>query len=131
MSPALPRAGRAGRAWVRALVLLAGLAVAACGGTGPSSPVAPTTSSGGSFPPSPVVGVVVRVDSSGLSNVHGFDLRQADGTVLAFTMGTLENGAEFPPGHLAEHQATGSPVLVSFRILDGVPLVYRLEDAPP
>jgi hypothetical protein len=119
------------RGRLAAVIVLAALALGSCAGTDRSSPPPPTTSTGGSFPPSPVAGVVVHIDSSGLSNVHGFDLRLTDGTVLAFSLGPLDNGAAFPPGHLAEHQATGAPVLVSFRIVDGAPLVYRLEDAPP
>jgi hypothetical protein len=86
------------------------------------------------FPPSPVEGIVVSVDSAGLGQVRGFDLRSDAGTTH-FQMGTLENPTDFPPGHLAEHQATSSPVRVYFRVEGGgtVALVYRLEDAilPP
>ena len=113
--------------WVGVLVLVVvGAATAAC------SPVqSPTVAPVGSLPPSPVDGVVVHVDSAGLADVKGFDLRLPDGTVLAFTLGPLENGAQFAPGHLAEHQATGAPVRVSYRVVNGIPVVYRLEDAPP
>ena len=83
-----------------------------------------------SLPPSPVDGVVVHVDSAGLADVNGFDLRLTDGTVLGFTLGPLENGAQFAPGHLTEHEATGAPVRVFYRIANGIPVVYRLEDAP-
>ncbi len=44
-------------------------------------------------------------------------------------IGTLENGDEFPPGHLAEHLAAAAPILVYFRVQDGKLVVYRLEDA--
>ncbi|MGZ6269465.1 MAG: hypothetical protein ACXWMU_02695 [Candidatus Limnocylindrales bacterium] len=71
----------------------------------------------------------MSIDSKGLADVRGFTLRAADGHVYAFTLGQLENGAQFPPGHLAEHQATGSPVRVSFRIERGQLVVYRLDDA--
>jgi hypothetical protein len=108
------------------LVVLVGAAIAACG---PAQ--SPTVAPVGSLPPSPVDGVVVHIDSAGLADVKGFDLRLADGTVLAFTLGPLENGAAFPPGHLAEHEATGASVRVSYRVADGIPVVYRLEDAPP
>ena len=50
---------------------------------------------------------------------------------MTFKIGTLENGAEFPPGHLAEHLATSSPVRVYFRAEGPDLVVYRLEDAPP
>jgi len=88
---------------------------------GPASPGAPA---------SPVVGVVTKVDSSGLSSVNGFRLRLGDGSTLAFEIGTLENGDEFPPGHLAEHLATASPVEVFFRVENGALVVYRIQDAP-
>lgn len=142
MRPAL-RAGRLAslatrRGGLLALAVAAILATASCSATVGASPTTndpsappPTTSTGGSFPSSPVDGVVIDIESVSLSEVLGFDLRFADGTILAFTLGPLENGAEFAPGHLSEHQATGAPVRVSYRIVDGVPIVYRLEDAPP
>ena len=59
-----------------------------------------------------------------------FTLRTNSGQQVTFRIGTLENGDLFPPGHLAEHLATSSPVRVFFR-QDGADLVaYRLEDAP-
>jgi len=81
------------------------------------------------IPASPVDGVVVRVDSTGIGDVRGFTLRLAGGATLNMTLGTLENAAQFAPGHLAEHQATATPVRVYFVVTSGVPLVYRLEDA--
>ena len=108
------------------LLVLVGAAIAACG---PAA--SPTVGPVGSLPPSPVDGVVVHVDSAGLADVKGFDLRRTDGTILAFTLGPLENGAQFAAGHLSEHQATGIAVRVFYRIVNGVPIVYRLEDAPP
>jgi hypothetical protein len=75
------------------------------------------------------VGIVTAIDSSGLTAVHGFTLRTQDGTDFDFTIGTLENGAEFPPGHLAEHQALGSPVRVWYRTDGDTRVAFRLEDA--
>lgn len=75
-------------------------------------------------------GVIVRVESEGLDRVRGFTLRTSDGQTLEFELGTLERGAEFPPGHLAEHQATAQPVRVSY-VTDGdTKLAVRIEDAP-
>lgn len=75
-------------------------------------------------------GVVIAVDARGLADVRGFTLRTDDGRSLTFRIDALENGAEFPPGHLAEHQATSQPVRVSFRA-DGDELVaFRIDDAP-
>ncbi|HYL40554.1 MAG TPA: hypothetical protein VET90_04530, partial [Candidatus Binatus sp.] len=79
-----------------------------------------------SLPASPVDGVIIAVDASSLSDVRGFTLLTRSGERIAFTLGTLENPTQFPPGHLAEHQATSAPVRVYFRVADGVPVVYRL-----
>jgi hypothetical protein len=75
------------------------------------------------------VGVIVGVESGGLDKVRGFDLRTTDQGTLAFELGTLDNGAVFPPGHLVEHQATAQPVRVWYRTEDGVRVAVRLEDA--
>jgi hypothetical protein len=80
---------------------------------------------------SPVEGVVVSVDASGLNDVHGFVLRAAGGFAFDFELGPLENPTQFPPGHLAEHLATSQPVRVYFLVQDGERVVYRLEDAVP
>ena len=78
---------------------------------------------------SPVEGVVVSVDATGLTNVRGFVLRVSQAFAFEFEIGLLENPTEFPPGHLAEHQASSEPVRVHFRTQDGARVVYRLEDA--
>ena len=54
---------------------------------------------------STATGVVVAVDSVSLAEVtvHDPDGRWPD---IEFEVGTLQNGAEFPPGHLVEHIAT-------------------------
>jgi hypothetical protein len=103
---------------VAGLFLLTPLLACAC------TPVSQTPDVG-----SPAEGIVIAVDSSGLTDVRGFTLRTSDGQSFAFVLGTLENATEFPPGHLAEHQATSQPVRVSFRTEDGERVVYRLEDA--
>ncbi|HEY6058246.1 MAG TPA: hypothetical protein VIV06_09440 [Candidatus Limnocylindrales bacterium] len=72
---------------------------------------------------------MLSIDSAGLTDVHGFTLRTTDGIVITFAIGSLENGAQFPPGHLAEHQATAEPVRVYFRDDGGRLVVYRIEDA--
>jgi hypothetical protein len=116
-----------------ALAVLA-LAVAACGGPAATpaptagASLAPALSGSPVALPSPVTGVLVKIDSEGLTRVRGFRLRLADGTEAAFTIGILQNGAEFPPGHLAEHMSTSSPVRVFFRDEGGAHVVYRIED---
>ncbi len=49
--------------------------------------------------------------------------------MLEFRIGELENGNEFPPGHLAEHQATAEPVVVYYRVEGNERFAVRLEDA--
>lgn len=101
--------------------------LAACGASPVTTPSSPSDTAVPAS--SPVIGRVVVVDSEGLSKVRGFTLRTDAGTELAFVIGSLENGAEFPPGHLAEHLATASPVRVFFRETGGARVVYRIEDA--
>ena len=93
------------------------------------SPLAETPGADDPVPASPVTGILVKIDASGLADVKGFTLRTADGRELAFRIGVLENGAVFPPGHLAEHLATSAAVRVFFRAEGGDLVVYRLEDA--
>ena len=76
-----------------------------------------------------MVGVIVGVEALGLTDVKGFTLRIADGATVEFVIGDLENGTEFPPGHLVEHQATAQPIRVWYRTEDGARVAIRLEDA--
>lgn len=75
------------------------------------------------------VGVVIDVDAISLTNVRGFTIRTSDGRTVEFRVGRLENGAQFPPGHLAEHQATAVPIAVTYRDENGERVAIRLEDA--
>ncbi len=134
-----------GRTEAFALTSLLALVVATCGaatGTdGPrSTPGADATSSlgaaetatpGASEPEldSPVTGVLTHLDTAGLSAVAGFTMRLDDGRAIAFRLGVLENGDQFPPGHLGEHLATADPVRVSFRVSGQDLVVYRIGDA--
>ena len=103
------------------MAVVAALALAGCRPTVSASPsMAPPTS--------PIVGVVIDVESSGLNEVSSFVLRTDDGTTYTFEIGDLENAAEFPPGHLREHMATSSPVRVFFDVDGDRLLVTRLED---
>jgi len=78
-------------------------------------------------------GVVIAVDAASLTDVRGFTIRTAGGQTVVFRLGELENGTEFPPGHLGEHIATAVPVLVTYREENGERVVVRLDDAvaPP
>ena len=80
--------------------------------------------------PVPMVGVIVAVDAEGLGSVRGFTLRQAGGEETDFDLSQLENGLAFPPGHLAEHQATAEPVRVWYRDEAGTRFAITVEDAP-
>ena len=92
----------------------------------PSDPIA----TNGPLPASPVIGIVVAVDSPSLGQVNAFALQTPDGSAFDFRMGTLENPTEFSPSHLSEHMATSTPIRVFYRLEDGQPVAYRLEDAP-
>jgi len=115
------------------------LSLAACSPT-PSTTPGPVGTASLSVPASgtpvvdatsPIDGVLTDIDSEGLTQVTAFTIRTSDGRSITFKIGTLENGAQFPPGHLAEHLATSSPVRVYFRAEGPDLVVYRLEDAPP
>jgi hypothetical protein len=113
--------------------LLPAVVAAAMSLAGCLSPASSTTASANPTPDvtSPVEGVIVAVDASSLSDVRGFTLRPTNVPFsFAFKLGTLENGADFPPSHLAEHQVTSEPVRVHFRLENGERVVFRLEDAP-
>jgi hypothetical protein len=75
-------------------------------------------------------GVVVAVDARALGDVRSFTLRLPGGQLLDFDLRALENGTAFPPGHLAEHQATAAPVRVTYRMDGTTRLAIRLDDAP-
>jgi hypothetical protein len=88
------------------------------------------TPSAAPLPPSPLVGVVIGVDSAGLADVRGFVLRLTDGATVTLKLGPLENATEFSPSHLSEHEATSEPIRAFYRLDEtGTPVVYRLEDA--
>lgn len=82
------------------------------------------------LPSSPVDGQVIAVNSPSLGKVNDFTLRLSGGWTITLTIGVLENPTEFSPSHLTEHMATSSPVRAFFRLENGKPTVYRLEDAP-
>lgn len=105
-----------------AVITLAGVAALLLGGSSLRDPGAPANATA-------AVGVIVGVQSQGLDRVTGFTLRTTDQGMLTFTIGDLENGAEFPPGHLVEHQATAQSVRVWYRTEAGVRVAIRLEDA--
>lgn len=82
-------------------------------------------------PQDPIEGVVVHVDSTGLNSVKGFTLRAIDGQTYDFVIGRLQNGSQFPPGHLVEHAANSEPILVTFEGLGPTIIAVRLDDANP
>jgi hypothetical protein len=102
------------------LIALAGCASSPTSTASPAQPVG-----------SPVIGVPIKLESEGFSKVKAFTIRTDAGQELRFVMGTLENGAEFPPNHLAEHLAGSTKVRVFYREEGGELVAYRLEDAEP
>jgi hypothetical protein len=81
--------------------------------------------------PAPVVGVVVAIDQVSLTQVNSFDVRTSDGKTVRLKVGVLDNATEFSLSHLATHMATGVPIRAFYRLENGEPRVYHLEDAVP
>jgi hypothetical protein len=75
-------------------------------------------------------GLVVAVQATSLTSVQGFSIRTQDGRTVDFRVGTLENGTQFPPGHLAEHKVSLVPIRVTYVQESGGPVAVRIEDAP-
>lgn len=86
-------------------------------------------SSLGRSAPRTEVGIVIVVESVSLTDVRTFAIRTPDGRTVEFLVGQLENGAQFPPGHLSEHEATAVPIRVTYRDENGAHVAVRLEDA--
>ena len=101
-------------ALVVVIVLTGGAALLLDGGDGPgptASPgVRPTDARS-------MVGVIVGVDAQDLADVRGPSRSAAATTASSSSssLGELQNGTAFPPGHLAEHQVTAEPVRVFYR----------------
>lgn len=113
-----------------ASVFAIALALAGCSAApSPSPSVGPSPTSVLGRPESPVVGVVLEVNASSLSDVAAFTLRADDGRSWEFELGPLENATEFPPAHLHEHQVTSTPVRVFFRSEPSRLVAFRIEDA--
>lgn len=97
-----------------ALVLVAGVALAACGSSGKVAE-----------------GIVTDITESSLTDVTGFTLREKDGTEVQFTVGQLElDGNAFNAGHLQVHRLSAQPIAVAYREEGGKLVAYRLVDAP-
>ncbi|HEX2755215.1 MAG TPA: hypothetical protein VHM48_07110 [Candidatus Limnocylindrales bacterium] len=75
-------------------------------------------------------GIVVAVEATSLSSVQGFSIRTVDGRTVDFRVGSIENAATFPPGHLSEHKVSLAPIRVTFVDRDGAHVAVRIEDAP-
>lgn len=75
-------------------------------------------------------GVVVAVDAVSLTDVRTFTLRVAGGKTTTFSLASLQSGVEFPPGHLGEHMALGTPIVVTYRVENGIPSAITIGDAP-
>jgi len=121
------RRARARRFWP-ALAVFAGIVALGIFGFGSQATCACTPTQPPP-PTSPIEGVVIAVDSASLGQVSSFVLRLADASTLRLTVGQLENATEFSPSHLNEHMASSEKVRAFFRMENGVPVVYRLEDA--
>ena len=103
-------------------VALAGSAALLLGSTAIRDPAVPSGAA-------TVVGVITHLDQQSLDSVTGLTLRTTDGQTVDFVVGPLENAVEFPPGHLATHQATGQPVRIWYRMQGSERVAYRIADA--
>ena len=75
-------------------------------------------------------GIVVAVQATSLSSVQSFSIRTTDGRTVEFRVGSIENAASFPTGHLAEHKVSLAQVRVTFIDQNGAHVAVRIEDAP-
>ena len=125
--PLVPRRSRnlarAARQSALLLSVAVGTALMAWGCTVPPQP--------SDLPASPLIGVVVSIDQVSLTKVNSFELRMADGKTVTLQVGALDNATQFSLSHLATHLATGVPIRASYRLENGEPVVYHLEDAVP
>jgi hypothetical protein len=124
----------------RALACLALLLVIAACGVGnrltpsPSPSVPPSvapTASAIAAPESPVEGLVIAIEQTGLNEVQGFTIRTTSGEEWTFRIGVLDNGDVFPPSHLNAHQADAYPVLVTFHVEGDELVATHLDDGTP
>ena len=76
--------GRRGVVWIGLMIAVAALGFV-------------VVSAFGQAPRQTETGLVIAVDSSGLTNVRGFTIRTDDGRTVVFRIGALENGAQFAP----------------------------------
>ena len=123
---------RAGPLRTFAIAAVIGVGLVGCGSSSTSTPgtagSAPTAGETGGGLASPVEGVPIDVEAEGFTDVEAFTIRTDDGRQLRFVLGPLENAAEFPPTHLAEHLAGSTKIRVFFRPDGADEVVYRLED---
>lgn len=74
-------------------------------------------------------GVVLSIDSPALGRVDSFELLNSDGEVLTFDTSAMGFRPEFPAPHLAEHQALGDRIVVTYRNEGGRLIVTQLDDS--
>ena len=81
--------------------------------------------------PATTCGIVVAIDQSSLTDVHGFTLRTADGSTVKYRLeaGRLASDS-FVPGHLREHLALSAPVCVTHAAGDLLALDLRDQLIP-
>jgi hypothetical protein len=78
-----------------------------------------------------VIGVVLQVNGTSLTQIDSFVLRTAEGQIITFTVGPIAfDQTSFPPQHLREHQQLATPVKVTYRLDGDTRVATKLEDAP-
>ncbi len=81
-----------------------------------------------------MTGVLLDVQASGLQKLDEFTLRTDDGREMTFSVDpNFNQGASHPmtPGHMREHMALASPVIVTYRDEGGKLVALSASDAEP
>lgn len=78
--------------------------------------------------PSEVTGVITDVQSSGLTEVESFTVRNTDNEEYEILLDP-ETDLGFPPAHLNEHRTSGDPVIVEIDERAGELFATSVEDA--
>lgn len=85
-------------------------------------------SDSGTGTPDEIVGVVTKVESSGLTQVEGFTVRAEGGNELYEIKVDDDTNFAFPPAHLNEHRVSGEPVAVEVDNRSGSLFATTIDD---
>ncbi len=72
--------------------------------------------------------MVTSVDGAP-GSVEGFTVRTDAGTTLQLKVRTLDVSSGLPAAHLRDHLLSGEPIVVEYRVENGVSVAVRFNDA--